>query len=158
MVPGIHLTSSCFLRWVLRGRGLEYQEGDQLAHVLADPCSSPGCQAACLCFACCCREGSEGKGPSIECSGADPPRRATSSLAVQLRSGWRWACRWLVLCGMCFRDILQEWLLMAAVKTHGHSSLIIHSGPLLQCGKTMLKKYRGAPKVKKTLLLVFCFI
>lgn len=44
---------------------------------------------------------------------------------------------------------LQGRLLMAAVKAHGHSSLIIHSGPLLQRGKMMLKKCRGALKIKR---------
>lgn len=48
--------------------------------------------------------------------------------------------------------------LMAAVKTDSHSSLIIHSGPSLQWGKTILKHGCGTPKVKKTLFFVFCLI
>lgn len=84
--------------WSIRREG-------QLAHVLADPCSSPRCQTACLCFACCSRERSERKGPSLECSRADPPRRATGSLAVQLRSSQQWACRWPVVFGMFLRHI-----------------------------------------------------
>lgn len=47
---------------VSRGVGWEHQDGGQLAHILADLCSSSRCQAACLCFTCCFREGKEGKG------------------------------------------------------------------------------------------------
>jgi len=50
-------------------------------------CAAP--QAACLGFACCCGEGSEGERPRRECSRADPPCRTTRSLAAQLGSGWQ---------------------------------------------------------------------
>lgn len=66
---------------------------------LVEFCMLPGC----LYFACCCGDESEGKGPSPQCSMVDPPCRA-----AQLWSGWRWAYRRLVVCGVCFQDILQE--------------------------------------------------